>query len=87
MHWHHITCVFVFLLQFSPMKYANELIKHTQIERNISDRVEDRLMNYLLAGELFIKTNHKPIDLHYKFNIFSIIFVPLFPVTNNISHL
>ena len=29
-------------------------------------------MNYLLAGELFTKTNHKPIDLHYEFNIFSI---------------
>ena len=33
-------------------------------------RVEDRLMNYLLAGDLFTKINHKPIDLHYKFNIF-----------------
>ena len=41
-------------------------------------------MNYLLVGELFTKINHKPIDLHYKFNIFSIIFVPLFPVTYNI---
>ena len=27
-------------------------------------------MNYVLAGELFTKINHKPIDLHYKFNIF-----------------
>ena len=30
-------------------------------------------MNYLLAGELFTKINHEPIDLHYKFNRFSII--------------
>ena len=50
-------------------------------------RVEDRLMNYLPAHELFTKLNHKPIDLHYKFNIFSIIFVPLHPVTYNIIHL
>ena len=35
-------------------------------------------MNYILAGELFTKINHKPIDLHYKFNIFSIIFSPYF---------
>ena len=33
-------------------------------------------MNYLLAHELFTKINHEPIDLHSKFNIFSIIFVP-----------
>ena len=44
-------------------------------------------MNYLLAHELFTKINHEPIDLHYKFNIFSIIFVPLYPVTYNIIHL
>ena len=50
-------------------------------------RVEDRLMNYLLAGELFTKINHKPGDLHYKFNIFSLFFVPLFPVTCNIIYL
>ena len=37
-------------------------------------------MNYLLAHELFTKINHKLIDLHYKFNIFSIIFVPLLQV-------
>ena len=36
-----------------------------------------------VAGELFTKTNHKSIDLHYKFNILSIFFVPLFPVTYN----
>ena len=41
----------------------------------------DWLMNYLLAGELFTKINHKPTYLHYKFNIFSTIFVPLFQVT------
>ena len=29
-------------------------------------------MNYLLAGELFTKINHQPIDLHFKINIFSI---------------
>ena len=34
-------------------------------------------MTCLLAHELFTKINHEPIDLHYKFNIFSIIFVPL----------
>ena len=39
-------------------------------------RVEDWLMNYLPAHELFTKTNHKPIDLHFKFNTFSINFVP-----------
>ena len=44
-------------------------------------------MNYLLAGELFTKINHKPIDLHYKVNIFSIFFIPLFPVTHNMIHL
>ena len=44
-------------------------------------------MNYLLAHELFTKINHKPIDLHYKFNIFSIIFVPLLQVTYNIIYL
>ena len=38
----------------------------------------------LPAHELFTKINHKPIDSHYKFNIFSIIFVPLYPVTYNI---
>ena len=36
------------------------------------NRVEDRLANYLLAGELFTKINHKTIDLHYKFNRFSV---------------
>ena len=50
-------------------------------------RVEDRVMNYLLAHELFTKIKHQPLDLHYKFNIFSIIFVPLYPVTYNIIHL
>ena len=44
-------------------------------------------MNYLLAGELFTKLNHKPIDLQYKFNTFSIFFVPLFSVTYNMIHL
>ena len=28
-----------------------------------SNRVENRLINYLLAPELFTKINHKPIDL------------------------
>ena len=40
---------------------------------NFQGRGEDRLMNYLLDHELFTKINHEPIDLHYKFNIFSII--------------
>ena len=31
-------------------------------------------MNYLLAHKTFTKINHKPIDLHYKFNTFSIIY-------------
>ena len=34
-------------------------------------RVKDRLMNYLLAHELFTKINHKPFDLYYKLNIFN----------------
>ena len=50
-------------------------------------RVEDQLMNYLLADELFTKINHKPFDLHCQFNIFSVFFVPLFPVTYNMIHL
>ena len=50
-------------------------------------RVEDRLMSYLLAHELLTKIIHEPIDLHYKFNTFSIIFVPLCPVTYNIIYL
>ena len=37
--------------------------------------------------ELFTKINHKPINFHYKFNIFSIIFVTLFPVICNVIHL
>ena len=44
-------------------------------------------MNYLLTHELFTKINHQSIDLHYKFNIFSIIFAPLLQVTYNIIHL
>ena len=32
------------------------------IRRNFI-RVEDRLMNYLLAGELFTKINHKPLKV------------------------
>ena len=51
------------------------------------NRVEDQLMNYLLAGELFTQINHKPIDLHYKLYVFSIFFVPLFPDTYNMIHL
>ena len=50
-------------------------------------RVEDWLMKYLLASELFTKINDKPIELHYKFNIFSIIFVPLFLGNYNIIFL
>ena len=41
-------------------------------------------MNYLLAHALFTEINHEPIDLHYKFNTFSRIFVPLLQVTYNI---
>ena len=37
---------------------------------SLCSRMEDRLMNYLLAHELFTKINHEPIDLHYKFNIY-----------------
>ena len=44
-------------------------------------------MNYLLAHELFTKINHEPIDLHFKFNIFSIIFAPLLQVTYNLIYL
>ena len=44
-------------------------------------------MNYLLAHELFTKINHEPIDLHFKFNIFSIIFVRLLQVIYYIIYL
>ena len=40
-------------------------INHEPILHPAQNRVEDRLMNYLLAGELFTKIDRKPIDLHY----------------------
>ena len=50
----------VILSYFFPnaMKYINLFYA-------IHYRVEDGVMNYLLAGELLTKINQKPIDLHY----------------------
>ena len=53
-----LTCIFQMLVIFDSFLFKPEKYSFHQY------RVEDRLMNYLLASELFTKINHKPIDLH-----------------------
>ena len=41
---------------------TNEEFLFAENYSHLQNRVEDRLMNYLLAHELFVKINHKPIQ-------------------------